>query len=232
MGKKKIEIPEDVLSEMIRLYNEDYIGTPSLSDRFGYHKSIILRSFKDKGVQLGPSGRKWTGGKEEAAKKYHSKPEVKKRKSDNHKIWSEKNREHLREYHTKWREENREDLNEYKRVYEKTKKDSDPSYRLACYTRTAVYTCLKERDVTKYKSTFDLLPYSLEELILHLESQFKEGMIWDNYGEWHVDHIKPMASFNIQSPEDKSFQECWSLDNLQPLWGVENLSKGSRYLLV
>jgi hypothetical protein len=57
-------------------------------------------------------------------------------------------------------------------------------------------------------------------------------MTWDNYGEWHVDHIKPMTSFNIQSPKDKSFQECWSLGNLQPLWGNENLSKGSRYLLV
>ena len=46
MGKKRIEVPEDILSEMIRLYNEEYIGTPSLSERFGYHKSIILRSFK------------------------------------------------------------------------------------------------------------------------------------------------------------------------------------------
>ena len=230
MGKKKIEIPEDVLLEMIRLYNEEYIGTPSLSDRFGYHKSIILRSFKNKGVQLGPSGRKWTGGKEVADKKWREKN--KEKLSENHKIWSEKNREHLREYHAKWRDENREELNGYKRVYEKTKKDSDPSYKLACYTRTAIYTCLKERDITKYKNTFDLLPYSLEELINHLESRFKEGMTWDNYGEWHVDHIKPMSSFNIQSPEDKSFQECWSLGNLQPLWGKENLSKGSRYLLI
>ena len=80
MGKKKIEIPEDILSEMIRLYNEEYVGTPSLSDKFGYHKSIILRSFKNKGIGLGPSGRKWTGGKEVSIKKYHSKPEVKKEK--------------------------------------------------------------------------------------------------------------------------------------------------------
>lgn len=232
MGKKKIEIPEDVLSEMIRLYNEEYIGTPSLSDRFGYHKSIILRSFKDNSVQIGPSGRKWTGGKEVSTKKYHSKLEVKERKSKTSKEWFQQNKEHRKEYHKEWREKNKEYYQKYRRDYEKTKKDSDPSYRLACYTRTAVYTCLKERDVTKYKNTFDLLPYSLGELITRLESQFKEGMTWDNYGEWHVDHIKPMASFNIQSPEDKSFQECWSLNNLQPLWGVENLSKGSRYLLI
>jgi hypothetical protein len=230
MGKRKIEIPEDVLSEMIRLYNEEYIGTPSLSDKFGYHKSIILRSFKDKGVLLGPSGRKWTGGKEVADKKWRGKN--KEKLSEYYKEWTQQNKEHRKEYHKEWREKNKEYYQKYRRDYEKTKKDSDPSYRLACYTRTAVYTCLKERDVTKYKSTFDLLPYSLEELITHLESQFKEDMTWDNYGEWHVDHIKPMTSFNIQSPEDKSFQECWSLNNLQPLWGVENLSKGSRYLLI
>lgn len=95
MGKKRIEVPEDILSEMIRLYNEEYIGTPSLSERFGYHKSIILRSFKSKGVQLGRSGRKWTGGREVADKKWREKNNGK--LSEYHKDWSEKNREHLRE---------------------------------------------------------------------------------------------------------------------------------------
>jgi hypothetical protein len=226
MGKKRIEVPEDILLEMIRLYNEEYIGTPSLSERFGYHKSIILRSFKSKGVNLGPSGRKWTGGREVADKKWREKN--KEKLSEYHKEWSEKNREHLREYHAKWREENREPLNEYKRIYEKTKKDSDPSYRLASYTRTAIYTCLKERNINKYNNTFDLLPYTLEQLINHLEGKFQEGMTWNNYGQWHLDHIKPMSSFVFKNPEDKEFQECWSLGNLQPLWGQENLSKGSK----
>jgi hypothetical protein len=113
-------------------------------------------------------------------------------------------------------------------VYEKNKKDTDPSYRLACYTRTAVYTCLKERNISKYENTFNYLPYTLEELMGHLESQFTEGMTWENYGDWHVDHIKPMNSFIMESPTDDSFQECWGIKNLQPLWAEENLSKGSR----
>ena len=111
----------------------------------------------------------------------------------------------------------------------KNKKDSNPSYKLSCYTRTAIYTCLKERNISKYKNTFDLLPYTLEELIIHLESKFKDGMTWTNYGEWHVDHIKPMSSFNIINSTDSEFLVCWSLDNLQPLWGGDNLSKGSRF---
>jgi hypothetical protein len=229
---KRKEFSREEVDSIIRMYNDDYKGTPTISKEFNCSKAIINRVLRENGIELGPSGRKWTGGKKVSAKKYHSKPEVKDRKSKTSKEWFQQNKEHRKEYHKEWREKNKIYYQKYRRDYEKTKKDSDPSYRLACYTRTAIYTCLKERDVTKYKSTFDLLPYSLEELILHLESQFKEGMTWDNYGEWHVDHIKPMTSFNIQSPEDKPFQECWSLGNLQPLWGNENLSKGSRYLLV
>ena len=226
---KKIEIPEDILSEMIRLYNEEHIGTPTLSQRFGYNKSIILKNFKSKGVKLGTSGRKWTGGKKASDKRYYSKSENIVKISENHKKWYQKNKSYFKEYYTKWREDNRESLNEYKRNYEKNKKDSNPSYKLSCYTRTAIYTCLKERNISKYKNTFDLLPYTLEELIIHLESKFKDGMTWTNYGEWHVDHIKPMSSFNIINSTDSEFLVCWSLDNLQPLWGGDNLSKGSRF---
>ena len=64
----------------------------------------------------------------------------------------------------------------------------------------------------------------------HLESKFTEGMTWDNYGEWHVDHKKPMTLFEFTSTDDEGFKECWALDNLQPLWGKDNLSKGTRYL--
>jgi len=61
-----------------------------------------------------------------------------------------------------------------------------------------------------------------------LEKQFDERMSWDNYGEWHVDHIKPISSFNIQEIGDNEFIECWSLNNLQPLWGDENIRKSNK----
>lgn len=64
----------------------------------------------------------------------------------------------------------------------------------------------------------DLVPYTLEELKEHLESQFDENMSWDNYGSyWEIDHIKPQNNFNITSPDDPDFQICWSLANLRPL---------------
>jgi hypothetical protein len=225
---KKITISEEDIKEIIRLYIEEFVGTPTLSKMFNYHKSIINRTLKENGVNLDTPGRRYLGGKDISSKKYQRKNKDKIRKKNSE--YREKNREHLREYHKKWRENNKKQYQEYKRNYTKNKKDSDPKYKLASYTRTAIYTCLKERNINKYKNTFDLLPYSLEDLIQRLESQFKESMGWENYGEWHVDHIKPMSSFGFESIEDESFQECWSLSNLQPLWAKENLSKGSKYL--
>lgn len=54
-------------------------------------------------------------------------------------------------------------------------------------------------------------------------------MSWENYGEWHIDHIIPDSWFNYSSTEDDEFKKSWSLDNLQPMWGKENQSKGNKY---
>jgi hypothetical protein len=76
----------------------------------------------------------------------------------------------------------------------------------------------------------DLVGYNLKELKIHLESQFKDGMTWDNHSRngWHIDHIKPIDSFNITSYDCEDFKKCWSLDNLQPLWAIENIRKGNK----
>ena len=76
---------------------------------------------------------------------------------------------------------------------------------------------------------FDILGYSVEDLFAHLESKFQQGMTWDNYGQWHIDHIKPESLFNYSSFNDNEFKECWSLDNLQPLWAKDNLKKSNKY---
>ena len=55
-------------------------------------------------------------------------------------------------------------------------------------------------------------------------------MTWDNYGEWHVDHIKPITYFNICEIGDEEFMKCWSLNNLQPMWGEDNIRKSNKIL--
>ena len=53
-------------------------------------------------------------------------------------------------------------------------------------------------------------------------------MTWANYGwRWHVDHIKPKASFDFENEEE--FLECWGLENLQPLFAEDNLIKSDKY---
>lgn len=75
-----------------------------------------------------------------------------------------------------------------------------------------------------------LVGYTLHDLLIHLEGQFKPGMTWDNYGlVWVIDHKVPKAWFVYNSTDDPGFKDCWGLSNLQPLWKSENDSKGARY---
>ena len=81
----------------------------------------------------------------------------------------------------------------------------------------------------KSHKTFDLLGYTPKQLMAHLESQFTDGMSWDNMGEWHLDHIRPVASFNFDSTYHPELKKCWALNNLQPLWAKDNMSKGNKW---
>jgi hypothetical protein len=225
---KKIVFNEEDTKEIIRMYVEEKMGTPSIGEAFKVHKAVINRTLKENGVVMDQSGRRNIGGKAAADKRYAAKN--KEKLADYHKGWSSNNRVHLRKTHKNWRDSNKDHIDKYKRDYERNRRRIDPKYRLGARTRTALWTCLKERDVAKYRSTFVLLGYSIEELMSHLESLFTEGMTWDNYGEWHVDHKIPMTSFNFETTDDREFKLCWCLDNLQPLWGPDNLSKGTKLL--
>lgn len=73
-----------------------------------------------------------------------------------------------------------------------------------------------------------LVGYKLADLMAHLERQFLPNMTWQNRGEWHIDHIIPLASFRFESADDPEFRRAWSLPNLRPLWAAENIKKNNR----
>jgi hypothetical protein len=79
------------------------------------------------------------------------------------------------------------------------------------------------------RSKFDLLGFTFEEFSASIEKQFEPGMTWDNYGfhGWHIDHKRPLCSFNYSTPDCPQFKEAWALSNLQPLWCVDNWAKGA-----
>ena len=115
------------------------------------------------------------------------------------------------------------------KYYNKKKKDINFTISQLC--RQYVFRCIKDK---KDKHTFDILGYTSQDLREHLEKQFRDGMNWSNHGTlWHIDHIKPLCSFNFELPNGEvNYEEVKianSLDNLQPLLIHENLSKGGKY---
>ena len=89
--------------------------------------------------------------------------------------------------------------------------------------------CFVKKEAKKF-TIKDMLIFNGDEFKSHIESKFKDGMSWDNYGRngWHVDHIKPISKFDLN--DLNQCKECWSLNNLQPLWWHENLSKSNKIL--
>lgn len=81
----------------------------------------------------------------------------------------------------------------------------------------------------KSDHTVALLGCSVRYLIAHLEQQWQPGMSWANYGisGWHIDHIRPCASFDLSDPDEQ--RKCFHFTNLQPLWAKENIIKGAKY---
>jgi hypothetical protein len=96
-------------------------------------------------------------------------------------------------------------------------------------TRLTEYASGKRTDYrNKYTSkTRDFLGCSIEEFRKHLEENWKKGMSWENYGEWHVDHIRPVKSFDMT--DEAQQRECFHWTNLQPLWAMDNFRKSSKW---
>ena len=225
---KKYIPSEEEIKTILKMYNKDLLGSQTISEKIGLNKQQVLRILKENGVKLGPSGRRNIGGKKVADKKWRdNNAEYLSKKS---KTWYDQNKEHRKEYIKEYREKNIDKIRKTKRDYQQHLRDTNPTYKLISYFRTAIYQALKESNVEKNKHYFDVLKYTPEQLINHLEVQFTEGMTWDNYGEWHVDHIRPISSFNISEMGDSNFMECWCLDNLQPMWGEENIRKSNKIL--
>jgi len=91
---------------------------------------------------------------------------------------------------------------------------------------TAIYHALKTNKGRAHWE--DLVGYSLDDLIIHLEKKFIKGMSWDNYGKWQIDHSIPVSVFNFKTAEDIGFKRCWSLTNLKPMWAVKNIIKSNK----
>lgn len=117
-----------------------------------------------------------------------------------------------------WRAENNAE-------YLRNRRKNDVQFRLASNLRSRLKMAIRE----KYKSGSAVrdLGCTIPELIGYLEILFEPGMSWENYGEWHIDHRRPLATFDLTDREQLLAACHWT--NLQPLWALDNMRKGARY---
>lgn len=104
------------------------------------------------------------------------------------------------------------------------------NFRLAVRLRNRMNNMLRNSGTAKHIKMSELMGGSVEDIKNHIESQFMEGMTWGNHGVrgWHIDHIKPCASFDLTDIEEQ--KKCFHFTNLQPLWAHDNLVKNGRIL--
>jgi len=137
------------------------------------------------------------------------------------------NQEKLKAKTVKWRKNNLIKARQYSKTSYNRKKDCI-DFKINVSMSTGIYKSIKENK--DYSHWEDLVGYTVENLMKHLESKFKPGMTWENYGSyWHIDHIKPKSWFQYNSSKDPAFRDCWMLENLQPLEAFLNLSKCNRF---
>lgn len=136
-----------------------------------------------------------------------------------------KNKEHISLKTKEWQKINKEKINSNRQIYLKNKLKNDINFKLQNTIRCRILIALKKQ--YKSGSTIQLLGCSIQEARNHLESQFTEGMSWENHGKgitkWNIDHIKPICSFDLTDPENQKI--CFHYDNLRPLWAIDNLRK-------
>jgi hypothetical protein len=172
----------------------------------------------------------------------YCKPCMKKENQVNYKkhkeSWDKRSNEYAKtdnskKYHREWANNKYNTNHEYRQkcidravAYGRKKLDTDPTYKLIHNMRGRLRNAVKGYG-DKYDTTMNLVGCNSTKLREYLQAKFTEGMTWEKYGDWHVDHILPCCSFDLTC--EKEQRKCFHYSNLQPLWARENLQKGGKY---
>lgn len=127
-----------------------------------------------------------------------------------------------KEYYKK----NKKICNERAKIYIQNRIKNDNIFKLKNTLRCRIYSIFKYKRLNKNNTTKNILGCEFETAKNHLQNKFIDGMNWENHGEWHIDHIIPLASAKT---EDELLKLC-HYTNLQPLWALDNLIKGDKIL--
>lgn len=143
-----------------------------------------------------------------------------------YKQYQHNNKERITLHRTKYRQNNKEYFIQCCRNYTKNQYKNNIKFRITKSLRARLNIALKSQNIEKINHTFTLIGCSINELKQYIESKFANGMTWQNYGKWHIDHIMPCVSFKLEDPIEQN--KCFHYTNLQPLWAEENMAKGGK----
>jgi len=192
-----------ILSERRREYN----ARPEVKAR----KAELSREYR--------STLEYKERRSEYRREYNARPEVKARLvklrvRPEVKAWQA---EYMREYRST--PEHKEQRARYRREH-----SPSPAQKLASRLRSRFRHALKNK--SKRGSAIALLGCTIDELIARFDGLFTDGMTWENQGEWHIDHIKPLSKFDLENPQELAVACHYT--NLQPLWAFDNISKSNK----
>jgi hypothetical protein len=137
--------------------------------------------------------------------------------------YKKSNKEKIREKSRDYYQNNKDK----RRIYETEKRKNDSVYRITCSLRSRINIFIKSKKINKSNKTFEIIGIAPIELKKYLGNLFTEGMTWQNYGEWHIDHIIPLSS----AKTEQEIYELCKYTNLQPLWAQDNLKKSNKILV-
>lgn len=137
----------------------------------------------------------------------------------------QQNKDRLSIVNKKYYVNNKPKIMELAKVYIRERRKVDLQFKIKHCLRSRIQSALNGS--LKIDTTLNLIGCDILKLKEHLASLFNDGMNWDNYGEWHIDHIKPCARFNLSDTDQQ--KECFHYTNLQPLWAIDNLKKSDKW---
>lgn len=142
------------------------------------------------------------------------------------KNWSKDNPDKMKVYQNRKYLKHKDKIIKTSMKWNYHKLKTDPLFKLRNTLRSRIYNFLKSKGLRKKSSTESIIGCSKEFFKEHLQKMFVDGMSWENHGEWHIDHIIPLAN----GTNEEEIYKLFHYSNMQPLWGKDNLKKWKHIL--
>jgi hypothetical protein len=214
MGRKKLYSTPEELREHQRIYSKAYYKA-NREKKIAIAKAFYLANKNKAKDRMKAYSKAYYEANYEAHR-------------DKMKVYYEANRDKRIAYTKAYRKANRDKVNAQRNKNRNNRMKTDIQFKLSRVLRRRLYRALHGN--YKNGSAVKDLGCTINEFKTHLESKFQSGMTWDNWSfeGWHIDHIKPLASFDLT--DRKQLLEACHYTNLQPLWAKDNLIKSDKII--